>query len=121
MINFLCFLIKFAAAYFPVSKMLKSRFRKIVQKIPSSVDFHGAANNSAWQRVFQSVFVDFVKCKIHFPNQCTVGACETLYFEIQFLNLQCSSEEIKLIKSRLAMERHLDFKKQTKAADRGVL
>ena len=50
-----------------------------------------------------------------------VGVCETLYFNIKFLNLQCSSEEIKLIKSRLAMERHLDFKKQTKAADRGVL
>ena len=66
MINFLCFLIKYAAAYFPVSKMLKSRVWKKVQKIPGCGDSHGAANNSAWQRVFQYVFVDFVKCKIHF-------------------------------------------------------
>ena len=50
-----------------------------------------------------------------------VGAIETLRIEIQFLNLQCSSEDIKVIKSKLAMERHLTSKKQTKAADKGII
>ena len=37
---------------------------------------------------------------------------ETLYFQIQFINLLCSSEEIKVIKSSMALERHLSFQKK---------
>ena len=34
---------------------------------------------------------------------------ETLYFQIQFINLLCSSEEMKVIKSKVALERRLNF------------
>ena len=37
---------------------------------------------------------------------------ETLYFQIQFINLLCSSEEMKVIKSKVALERRLNFQKQ---------
>ena len=37
---------------------------------------------------------------------------ETLYFQIQFINLLCSSEEMKVIKSKVALERCLNFQKQ---------
>ena len=37
---------------------------------------------------------------------------ETLYFQIQFINLLCSSEEIKVIKSNVELERRLSFQKQ---------
>ena len=38
---------------------------------------------------------------------------ETLHFQIQFINLLCSSEKIKVIKSKLALERCLSFQNQT--------
>ena len=34
---------------------------------------------------------------------------KTLYFQIQFINMLCSSEEIKVIKSNVALERGLSF------------
>ena len=40
---------------------------------------------------------------------------ETLYFQIQFMNLLCSSEDIKVIKSKVALERGLNFQKQNYA------
>ena len=36
----------------------------------------------------------------------------SLYFQIQYINLLCSSEEMKVIKSKEALERHLNFQKQ---------
>ena len=35
-----------------------------------------------------------------------------LYFQIQFINLLCSSEEMKVIKSKVALEWRLSFQKQ---------
>ena len=37
---------------------------------------------------------------------------ETLYFQIQLINLLYSSEKIKLIKSKVALERCLSFQNQ---------
>ena len=37
---------------------------------------------------------------------------EMLYFQIQFINLLCSSEEVKVIESKVALERRLNFRKQ---------
>ena len=37
---------------------------------------------------------------------------ETLHFQIPFINLLCSSGEIKVIKSNVALERRLSFQKQ---------
>ena len=37
---------------------------------------------------------------------------ETLYFQIQFINLLYSSEEVKVIKSKVTLERRLNFQKQ---------
>ena len=36
---------------------------------------------------------------------------ETLYFQIQFINLLCSSDEIKFIKTNVALGRRLSFQK----------
>ena len=40
---------------------------------------------------------------------------ETLYFQIQFINLLCSSKEIKIIKSKVGLERCLNFQQQKNA------
>ena len=37
---------------------------------------------------------------------------ETQYFQIQFINLFCSFEEMKVVKSKVALERHLNFQNQ---------
>ena len=37
---------------------------------------------------------------------------ETLYFQIQFINLICLSEKMKVIKSKVTFDRRLNFKKQ---------
>lgn len=59
----------YGATYFPVSKMLISRFWKIDQKIRGRAEFYGATHNSARSRVFQCVLKDFVKCKMNCQNQ----------------------------------------------------
>ena len=37
---------------------------------------------------------------------------ERLYFKIQFINLLCLSEEMKVITSKVTVERHLNFQKK---------
>ena len=44
-------------------------------------------------------------CYIHLKH-------ETLFFQIQFINLLYSSEKVKLIKSKVALERCLSFQNQ---------
>ena len=59
----------YAAAHFPISKILENGCWKIGEKTRGRAEFHGPEQNFAYPRVFQSIFQDFGNRQIHCPNQ----------------------------------------------------